>query len=363
MNFDQTPFLVIWETTQACLLSCKHCRASAQPNPLPGELTTNEGKNLLQQIHDMGCNIVVLSGGDPLKRPDLLELIRHGKSIGLRMATIPAATELLTFDVLKEMKDANIDQIAFSLDYPTEELHDAFRGTPGAYKKTMQAISWARELGIPLQINTTITAQSLPYLPEMAKIVSEMGIVFWEVFFLIPTGRGSNLSALTAEQCEEAFAILYELHQKCSFILKVTEAPHYRRFVAEREGLQGGLPQRLHRSEGPGGTVGHAPKTVNAGKGFIFVNYKGEVYPSGFLTQMAGNVRETPLATIYREAPLLKDLRDLRKLKGKCGVCEYKSICGGSRSRAHSMTGDPLAEEPWCVFHPKPEPLITPSSR
>lgn len=358
MDFNQSPFLVIWEVTQACLLACQHCRASAQPLPLPGELSTQEGEKLLRDIHEMGCNIVVLSGGDPLQRKDLSQLIAYGKSIGLRMATIPAATDLLTFDAIKKLKDANIDQIAFSLDFPNREMHDAFRSTPGAYDKTMKGIEWAKQLGIPLQINTTITSESLRYLPEMAELVSKLGIVFWEVFFLVPTGRGGNLLALSPQECERAFSILFDLHQKCSFILKVTEAPHYRRFVAQREGLQGGLPKRLHKSEGPGGSLGHAPKTVNSGNGFIFVNYKGDVFPSGFLPITVGNVRRENIQSIYRNSSLLKKLRDPLQLKGKCLDCQYRGICAGSRSRAYAMTNDPFEEEPWCDYQPPAKKLI-----
>ncbi|MFH1016885.1 MAG: TIGR04053 family radical SAM/SPASM domain-containing protein [Pseudomonadota bacterium] len=351
-DYSKSPFLVIWETTQACDLTCKHCRASAQPHPLPGELSFEEGKKLLDDISGMGCRIVVLSGGDPLKRPDLYDLIRHGKSNGLRMATIPAATELLQRDVLFELKEAGADQVAFSLDFPTAELHDNFRGTPGAYRKTMQAVGWAHEAALPVQINTTITALSLPYLEEMGRLVQKFGIVFWEVFFLVPVGRGSALQALTAEDCERAFEILYRVHKECSFVLKVTEAPHYRRYVAQVEHVKNAMPDRLRQSEGPGGTVGLAPHAVNAGKGFLFVSYNGDIYSSGFLALAAGNVRQGNLAGVYRQSRLFQELRSAAILKGKCGICEYREICGGSRSRAYALTRDYLAEEPWCVFEP-----------
>jgi AdoMet-dependent heme synthase len=351
-DFTKSPFLVIWETTQACDLTCRHCRASAEPHRKPGELSTEEGKRLLRDIHDMGCRIVVLSGGDPLKRPDLYELVKYGRSLGIRMATIPAATDLLTRDVLVKLKEADLDQVAFSLDFPTADLHDTFRGTPGAYEKTLQGVRWAGEVGIPSQINTTITRQSLPYLEPMGELVQKLGIVFWEVFFLVPMGRGKLLEELNAEQCEDAFRILYDVHKRCSFVLKVTEAPHYRRYVAQREGVAQGLPERLRRSEGPGGTVGYAPQAVNAGNGFMFVSYEGDIYPSGFLPSSGGNVRAAKIADIYRTAAIFRELRDPSKLKGICGKCEYKEICGGSRSRAFATTGDYLATEPWCVYKP-----------
>lgn len=350
IDYAKTPFLVIWETTQACDLACVHCRASAQPHRLPGELSFNEGKKLLSEIKSMGCPIVVLSGGDPLKRSDLEELVSFGKSLKLRMATIPAATSLLTQERITGLKKAGLDQVAFSLDFPTEKLHDSFRQTPGAFKKTMTAIDWAHSVNLPVQINTTITASTLPYLKEMGELVTSLNVVFWEVFFLVPVGRGEDLSYLTAKQCEEAFAILYQIHKESPFIIKVTEAPHYRRYVAQQEGSETQLPKRLRQSEGPGGTMGRAPQAVNAGRGFVFVSYKGEVFPSGFLPISVGSVRTESLVDLYRNTPLFLDLRDTSKLKGVCGRCEYREICGGSRSRAYALTGDCLATDPWCLY-------------
>lgn len=350
IDFSVSPFLVIWEVTRACDLACHHCRASAEPLPLPGELTPPEGKKLLDDIHEMGCKIVVLSGGDPMKRRDLCDLLAYGKSIGLRMATIPAATDLLTKEALTKIKNTGVDQIAFSLDFPTEKLHDEFRGTPGAYAKTMKAIEWAHDLDLPLQINTTITAQSLPYLRDMADFVEKSRIVFWEVFFLVPMGRGADLASLTADQCEEAFEILYDVQKRNSFVLKITEAPHYRRFVAQKEKSGAILPERLRRSEGPGGSMGLAPKAVNSGKGFCFVSYKGEIFPSGFLPIDSGNVRTSSIASVYRDSELFRSLRDSSQLTGACGECSFRDMCGGSRSRALALTGSHLAPDPWCVL-------------
>ncbi len=349
-DFDQAPFLAIWETTQACDLVCEHCRASAQPDPLPGELTTEEGKGLLTQIREMGCLIVVLSGGDPLKRSDLALLVKHGKDLGLRVATIPAASDLLTREALVPLKEAGLDQIAFSLDAPLASLHDSFRGTPGAFAKTLSGLGWAKELGLPTQINTTVTARTLPYLREMSDFVSAQGVVFWEVFFQVPVGRGKELEALSAQQCEEAFALLYEVHRDCSFVLKVTEAPHYRRFVAQQENARNQMPDRLKVTEGPGKTIGLAPQAVNAGRGFLFVSYDGEIFPSGFLAVSAGNVRKDRLAEVYRESELFKKLRNPSQLRGPCGRCEYREICGGSRSRAFAVSGDYLASDFTCAY-------------
>lgn len=359
VDFAQAPFLVIWETTQACDLACDHCRASAQPLRHPGELNTADGEALLDDIAGMGTPVCILSGGDPVKRPDLLRLIRHGKARGLRMGTIPAATAQLTLSLVEGLKAAGLDQMALSLDFPTAELHDEFRGVPGAFARTMQAVEWAHQAGLPLQINTTLCGRSAPYLAEMASLVDRLGIVFWEVFFLVPMGRGERLGGLTAEQCEDLFAILHGVQRRAGFVVKITEAPHYRRYVAQREDAPGEhhragatLPQLLQRSEGPGHTVGLATRGVNAGNGFAFVAHDGTVFPSGFLPLAAGNVRAQPLSAIYRNAPLFRELRDPDRLLGRCGRCEYRGICGGSRSRAYALTGNHLASDPWCSYQP-----------
>jgi radical SAM protein len=362
VDFDQAPFLVIWETTQACALACRHCRASAQPWRDPRELTTREAKNLIDQIAAMGTPILVLSGGDALNRPDLFELIRHAKSTGLRTATIPAATDALDESVILRLKDAGLDQMALSLEFPDAARHDAFRGVPGAFNKTIQAAGWARAAGLPLQINTTVCGDTARDIPEMAALVDVLGAVFWEVFFLIPMGRGVDLAPLSAPQCEAIFATLYEAQKKGHFIVKVTEAPHYRRHVFLQERDRGRswppdahsvkMPERLTQSEGPGHTIGLAPRGVNAGKGFMFVSHVGDIYPSGFLPLKGGNVREQGLAETYRDSVFFRALRDTSRLKGRCGRCEFSEICGGSRARAFALTGDPLETDPWCVYEP-----------
>jgi radical SAM protein with 4Fe4S-binding SPASM domain len=252
--------------------------------------------------------------------------------------------------------------MALSLDYPREALHDSFRGVPGSFAKTMAAVGWAHESHLPLQINTTVCAETAPHLEEMAALVEDLGVVFWEVFFLVPVGRGSVMSGLSASECERLFDLIYRTQRKGTFVVKVTEAPHYRRHVARREGSAGAprtghgvrvaMPELLTRSEGPGHSVGLAPRGVNAGNGFVFVSHQGEIYPSGFLPLSVGNVRRTEIAQVYREAPLLRALRDPQALKGRCGRCEFAGICGGSRSRAYALTGDPLETDPWCAYAP-----------
>ena len=363
IDYAETPFLIIWETTQACDLSCTHCRASAQPYRDLRELNFLEGKNLLKQASEMGTPIFVLSGGDPLKREDLYRLIKHGAGLGLRMATIPAATDLLTETVVGRLAEAGLSQMALSLDFPTAALHDAFRGVPGAFEKTMQAVEWAHQRKLPLQINTTLTHDSLTCLDDMVALVSRLGIVFWEVFFLVPTGRGSSLRGLTPAECETIFAKLYDVQKGSRFLVKVTEAPHYRRHVAQREwaeqgarrvrgAMVSGLPTQLIRTEGPGHSIGLATQGVNAGNGFMFISHTGDIYPSGFLPISGGNIRQDRIETVYRESELFRRLRSPKMFKGICGICEFGTICGGSRSRAYAMTGDYLESDPWCAYRP-----------
>lgn len=354
VDFSQAPLLVIWETTRSCALACRHCRASAELGRSPDELTTAEGFGLIDQTAAMGTPILILSGGDPLNRPDLEDLVARGKSAGLRVGTIPAATPALTRERLTALQRAGLDQVALSLDGPTAAVHDGFRRVPGAFAKTMEAARWARELGLPLQINTCFSLWNIGELEAMIELVGRLGVVFWEVFFLVPVGRGRLLGGLSPERFEAFFERLAALEARAPFVVKLTEGQHYRRFLAKRGS------QRPRRASPGGRPAGHGiaggahttSTAVNAGKGFLFVDYKGEVCPSGFLPIAAGSVRARGLAQIYRESPLFRELRDPARLKGKCGACEFRSVCSGSRSRAYAMTGDYLEADPACAYAP-----------
>ena len=367
VDFDETPFVAIWEVTRACDLACSHCRAEAISKPLPGELTTEEGFNLLENLAEMGTPICVLSGGDPAKRTDLCHLVCHGSRLGMRMATIPAATPLLTRGLVRQLKDAGLDQMALSLDGPDCEVHDSFRGVPGAFDLTLLGAQYAKEIDLPLQINSTFSAYNQDHFEAMADLVRQLGVVFWEVFCLVPMGRGSRVTQMTGAQFESLFVKLADFADGVDFIVKITEAPHYRRYLMQRHGSNAGtpkqpvmkmpsssqLPGHMTRDFGPGGSIGLAPKGVNAGKGHLFVNYRGDIYPSGFLPISCGNVREESLPQVYRSHQVFRELRTTSLLKGKCGECEFQEICGGSRARAYAMTGDYLAEEPFCAYHPQ----------
>ena len=369
LNFDETPFLAIWEVTQSCDLACKHCRAAAQPIAHPDELTNAEGKALIDQIADMHVPIFVFTGGDPLKRKDVFELIAYAAGKGVQVALTPSATPLLTREAIFKLKEAGLVRLGISLDGSSPEIHDVFRGLPGAYARTIQAIEWAGEAGLPIQVHTTISRHNANDLDALCALFEKLNIVMWNVFFLVPVGRGQLDDLLSGEEFEHVFAKIYELSHKVSFQIKTTEAMHYRRYL-----LQHNLEERKmgHGSGHPGGmgkpaayepgapvadaktrTASWATRRVNDGKGFLFVSHVGNVYPSGFLPIHAGNIKQTPLQEIYRDSPIFKSLRDTSKLEGKCGACEYKEICGGSRARAYAVTGDPLAQEPCCIYQPR----------
>ena len=348
-DFAVAPLLLIWETTRSCGLACRHCRASAELGRSPDELTTEEGGALIDAVAAMGTPIMILSGGDPLNRPDLETLVARGKSRGLRMGTIPAATPGLTRERLARLRDAGLDQLALSLDGPTAGLHDGLRGVPGAFERTLEAAGWARELGLPLQINTCFSRTNVHTLEPMIELVSRLGVVFWEIFFLIPVGRGKALGGLTPQEFENFFERLAWLEGRAPFVVKLTEAQHYRRFAAKRRAAAGAAAAP---GRGIGGGRHATPVAVNAGKGFVFVDYRGDICPSGFLPLPAGNVRRDDLAGVYRDSSLFKALRDPSALKGKCGRCEFKTVCSGSRARAHAVTGDYLAEDPGCLYQP-----------
>ncbi len=368
IDFDLTPFVAIWETTRACDLACRHCRAEAIPDRSSDELSTEQGLALLTRLAEMGTPICVLSGGDPAKRPDLCALIEHGARTGMRMATIPAATPLLTRRLIRDLKAAGLAQMALSLDGPNSRIHDSFRGVEGAFELTLQAARWAHEDGMPLQINTTLSDHNHESFDEMATLVRELGVVFWEVFFLVPMGRGRELGQMNADQYEDLFARLAAFAHSVDFIVKITEAPHYRRYLMQKRGTAGAghgareaapghghglLPAHMRRDFGPGGSIGVAPKGVNSGKGYVFVNYSGEIFPSGFLPYSCGNVKRDSITDVYRSHRVFRELRTPELLKGKCGICEFRHICGGSRARAYAMTGDYLEVEPFCAYEPK----------
>jgi radical SAM protein len=337
--------LVIWEMTQACDLKCKHCRANSRTQRHPLELSTAEAFHLIDQIAAMHVPLFVLTGGDPLKRPDIMPIVQYACRQGVRTSLTPSTTPLLTRDAIFKLKQSGLMRLALSLDGSSAELHDGFRGVSGSYKRTLDAVGWCHEAGLPVQINTTVSRHNVADLDPMIELLSSLGVVLWSVFFLVPTGRAQLSDLLTAEEHEQVFAKLYATSKRVKFHIKTTEGQHYRRYVLQQKAL---TPNARSEED----LIAHAPKGVNDGKGFVFVSHAGEVYPSGFLPLPAGNILWEPLADIYQDSPLFRSLRDSSQLKGKCGRCEFREVCGGSRARAYALTHDPLAEEPCCAYAP-----------
>ena len=362
-NYDENPFIVIWELTRACQLHCLHCRAEAQKHRHPLELSLEEGKKLIDDIYEMNNPLLVFTGGDPLERPDVFDIAEYAISKGIRVSITPSATPNVTKEAMKRAKEIGMARWAFSLDGHCAEIHDNFRGTAGSFDLTMKAIQYLHELDMPLQINTVISRYNYPYLEEMAELIEKLGVVLWSVFFLVPTGRGKQSDMISPVEHEKVFQWLYQLSKRVSFDIKTTAAQHYRRVVIqEKMRERTGVSDTEHIiyedviNKGKTGQVsglGRAPKRVNDGNGFVFISHIGDVFPSGLLPLKAGNVRETPLPTIYRESDIFKNLRSPDKYKGKCGVCEFNKVCGGSRSRAYHVTGDYMESEPYCVYIPR----------
>jgi AdoMet-dependent heme synthase len=359
VDFDRSPFLVIWETTQACDLACLHCRASAKPNRDGGELSTEEAKSMMRSMRRFGRPLFVLTGGDPLKRPDVVELVEYGVRLGLRMAMTPSGTPLMTPEIIRRLADAGLSRLAVSLDGSTAAIHDRFRGVEGSYDWTLRMIRAAREIGLTTQINTTVARHNVEDFDNLMELMTDLGISLWSVFFLVPTGRARAEDIASPEMFEDVFHRMYDLSKTAPFDIKSTAAPQYRRVILQRQveerrgGSREARPEPLTAGVGfsLADGVGRA-RGVNDGNGFLFVNHRGEIYPSGFLPMTAGNVRTHDVVHVYRESHLFRSLRDTGRLKGKCGVCEFRDVCGGSRARAYAMTGDPLEAEPFCTHVP-----------
>jgi len=343
VDTDRRPFVLVWELTRACELTCKHCRADAQPERHPDELTTAEGKALLDEARQFDeKQLVVLSGGDPLARDDTVELVEYGADRGLLMTLTPSGTASLTPERVDDLADAGARRLALSIDGGSWSTHDEFRGEPGSFDATIRAAAAAEDAGLPLQINTTVCAETVEELPAIRELVADLGAVLWSVFFLVPVGRGAVLDSIDPERAEDVLAWLTEVEASSSFGVKTTEAPHYRRVALQRR-QEGGAAA----ADAIGRRTG-----ITAGDGFAFVSHVGEVFPSGFLPESAGNVREQGLVETYRESALFTALRDPDALRGKCGACEFRGVCGGSRSRAYATAGDPLASDPLCAYVP-----------
>ena len=370
VDFNLSPFTVAWEVTRACALKCVHCRAEAQPKRDPRELTTEDAFRLVDQIQEIGGPILVVTGGDPMMRRDLFDVIQYAaKEKGLRTAFSPSATALVTNERLRKARDAGITRTHISLDGATAESHDNFRQSPGSFQRTMEIMDDLRDLGMSLQIGTTVSRYNLHELDRIAEIAAERGAVMLNFFFLVPTGRGSAEDMIAPEEHERVFNWMYDLSKTAPFDVRTTAAQHYRRVVIQRrrrEMMEATEAGEKAAAQGPGGSMyltgagfsfadglgQSGMKGVNDGNGFAFISHVGDVCPSGFLQLPAGNVRKQSFVDIYRDSPLFRELRDYTKIKGKCGVCDFRDVCGGSRARAFAVTGDYMETEPYCVYVP-----------
>lgn len=350
-DFDHSPLVVFYEVTRACDLRCQHCRACAQTHSDPRELAPVESRALIDQIASFPRPpLLVLTGGDPLKRPDIYELIRYASAAGLQVAVTPSATPLVTRTALWRLQKAGMKRLAISLDGADAATHDGQRGVAGIFARTLDILRDARGLGIPIQVNTTLLPENIDQVNGLAELLATLGVVLWSVFYIVPVGRAAESRRLEIEQYECSFLQLATHMQRQQFAIKTTEAPHFRRFLLE---------QRRHRGESKTNFAarmspsGQAPMGINDGKGVMFVSHVGLIHPSGFMPIVCGMFPLANVVDVYQHSPIFQGLRDSSRLEGKCSRCEYRNICGGSRARAYAVTGNPYAQEPDCSYVPR----------
>ncbi len=347
-DYSQTPLNIYWEMTQACALTCRHCRAEAMPGPHPMQLTLEESVEFLRQIPDFGNPLpqLILTGGDPLERKDLFPLIDEARRLGIGVSITPAATPAFTREVLVRLKEHQVEGLGLSLDGSTPERHDSIRGVPGTFERTMAAIRWAQELEMPLQVNTLVAEQTASDIPAIYELLKPYAVSRWSLFFLISVGRGKVLQALSPKEGEKLMAWAFDTSLTAPFVIATTEAPSFRRVALEVMRSKGMTGEQIKRSGA------YRSFEIRDGHGIMFVSNTGDVCPAGFLPLVVGNVRKDRVADLYRNAPLFRSLHDPTQLEGRCGICEYNALCGGSRSRAYGATGSALATDPFCEYIP-----------
>ncbi len=355
-DFERSPFTIAWEVTRACAFACVHCRADAQHSADPRELNTEESLRLIDHIKEFGNPILVFTGGDPMMRKDLFELISYATQKGLRCSLTPTATALPTPERMEKARQAGIRRIALSLDAPTPEAHDAFRQVPGSWQRTMNILRNAQSAGLSAQVNTTVSTYNVHLLADMVPFIQEVGAVQWSVFFLVPTGRAQMEWMISPEEHERVFHWLYDLSKSAPFDIKATAAPMYRRVAIQRRKAEQGNGSPV-TFQGAGfqyaDGLNRPTRGVNDGNGFLFISHVGDIQPSGFLPLTAGNVRTDDVVEVYRHSRLFTDLRRPDLIKGRCGICEFRDVCGGQRGRAYGITGDYLETDPACSYIPK----------
>jgi radical SAM protein len=350
-DYAQTPLNIYWEMTQACALACRHCRAEAVPFADPQELTLAESMAFLQQIKDFGSPLpqLILTGGDPLERQGLFSLIDQARALGISVSITPAATPKLTREMLVRLKEHGVEGLGLSLDGSTAQKHDSIRGVPGTFDRTLEALRCAGDLGMPVQVNSLVAAETAEDIPAVFSLLRNFAVTRWSLFFLISVGRGKVLQPLTPAEGENLMTWIYETSRTAPFIVATTEAPSYRRVALEKMRAAGLSGDQIK------GTGAYRGFGIRDGHGVMFVSHTGDICPAGFLPLVAGNVRRDRVAEIYRTSSLFQALHDPSQFEGRCGFCEYKALCGGSRARAFGATGNPLAEDPFCDYQPHSE--------
>ena len=366
-DFSVNPLMFYYEVTQACDLACKHCRASAQEHAAEDELPTELSLRLIDQVDSFPRKPhIVFTGGDPLKRTDIFTLIRYAVQRELSVALTPSATPLATRSAFEEAKRSGVQAFGISLDGPTAEVHDSFRGFEGSFDKTTEMLENAKALQIPVQVNTSITRRNVAYIDAMAEHLARFdGVMMWSVFFLVPVGRGIEEERISPEEYETVFAKLWHHAQEKPFAVKTTEAPHYRRFVLRQGGNPLDVPRPFRSSrvgdDSPQTAITkvrhRAPLGITDGRGIMFVSHNGLIYPAGFLPLECGRFPQDSVVTTYQTHPVFTALQNPDNYKGICGRCEYRYVCGGSRARAFAVTGDPLEAEPDCCYQVGQDPI------
>jgi radical SAM protein len=349
VDYSKNPMLVYWEMTQACALACRHCRAEAMATPHPKEMTHEESRSLLRQILAFGRPLphLILTGGDPMQRPDVFALIDEARALGLSVSITPSATPNLTRMAIERLQRHGIESLGLSLDGSNAARHEAVRGVAGCYDWTMRALRDAGELGVPVQVNTLVSAETVEDLPAIYALLQTMPVMRWSLFFLIAVGRGRLLNPISPELGEQWMHTIYDWTREAPFAIKTTEAPSYRRVALNRMRSAGMSAEEIER------TPMYRGFGIRDGHGIVFVSNQGDVYPAGFLPLKAGEVRSGHLVDIYRNAPIFRALHAPEKFLGKCGRCEYRALCGGSRARAYAHTGNALASDPFCPYQPR----------
>jgi len=357
MTANQTkkylPRLIAWEVTRSCPLNCRHCRAAAINEPYPGELTTDQCLGLLDNINGFSKPIIILTGGEPMLREDIYDIAKYGTDIGLRMVMAPCG-ELVTEQAARKMLDSGIKRISLSIDGPDAESHDGFRGVDGAFDNVLKAAEAARSTGLEFQINTTVSSYNLGQLERILKLAVDLGAAAFHPFLLVPTGRGKELAhlELSPEEYEKTLNWIYDASLESPIQFKPTCAPHYHRIMRQRGS---GRQHSASRSTGHPGGLDTLSRGCMGGTSFAFISHVGKVQICGFLDEEAGDLKSNgfDFEKIWFNSPLFNRMRNREEYNGRCGVCEFHNICGGCRARAFAMTGDYMAEEPFCTYTPR----------